>query len=60
MQTSFRLNGHQVKLHCDPTERLTYALRERLKIPALKSDVMRETVALALLLLMERPAVLVS
>ena len=36
MQTSFRLNGHQVKLHCDPTERLTYALRERLKITGTK------------------------
>ena len=36
MQTSFRLNGRQVKLHCDPTERLTYALRERLKITGTK------------------------
>ncbi|GIR04177.1 MAG: hypothetical protein CM15mP14_3950 [Rhodospirillaceae bacterium] len=36
MQTSFRLNGHKVKLHCDPTERLTYALRERLKITGTK------------------------
>ena len=33
---SFKLNGHQVKLHCDPTERLTYALRERLKITGTK------------------------
>ena len=36
MRTSFRLNGHQVKLHCDPTERLTYALRERLKLTGTK------------------------
>ena len=36
MRTNFKLNGHQVELECDPTDRLTHVLREQLKITGTK------------------------
>ena len=36
MRTNFKLNGRQVELECDPTDRLTHVLREQLKITGTK------------------------